>query len=93
MGRKTVGEGYEQVGVAASAGEGLDGANVDGDDEVRVGVEVAARAEPRVEPRRCGGRQSRPRDHTDTRREYAHRHHRISAARSWLWPRRGWRGG
>ena len=34
-----------RVGVGGRAGEGLDGRDVDGDDEVRLGVEVAARAE------------------------------------------------
>ncbi len=70
MGRERVGEGYGQVRVIAGAREGLDGADVDGNDEVRVGVEAAARAEPRVEPRRCGGSQSRPCNRTDTRRGY-----------------------
>ena len=34
-----------RVGVGGGAGEALDGRDVDGDDEVRLGVEVAARAE------------------------------------------------
>ena len=34
-----------RVGVGGRAREGLDGRDVDGDDEVRLGVEVAARAE------------------------------------------------
>ena len=44
-----------RVGVGGRAGEGLDGRDVDGDDEVRLGVEVAARAEAGGVVGRCAG--------------------------------------
>lgn len=88
MGRR---EACLLVGVGGGAGEALDGDGVDGDNQVVVGVVVAAGAEAGVEPGTCSqkvellegeaGEEERERD--------TYHRHPFWTGRSRRWRRRG----